>query len=402
MRVDPMRPIRYAPIGDRLMGGRETDMSADATSWLIDRQLIGIVLLDQDGIVADRLGGLVAWVNPGRRFSDCMPFLTGHEDALEAVAQGRQQSLFLSGIRNPGDAGDRRRSLSIHCFRTLGGRGTTLLFQDTTATGQRDGSDEPRHSDLALAERRMTQAQESAEVANQARSLFLAHVSHELRTPLNVIIGNAEILRDWDPGTFSVEDLHIFAEDILDNGTFLLDHINDLLDLARAEVGGIALDEEEVEIDLVVDGAVAAVRKLPHAGVLTIEHEAAAALPRLLGDQQRLRQIVLHILLDAVRVTPNGCSVLVRTFVAEDDALTIEISHNGTGIASASLGGVLQPLGMADSRGDGRAHAESALGVPLARTLIELHDGTLTLEGAVGETKRLALRFPPDRTQAII
>lgn len=382
------------------MTGNETDPTVNATRWLVDQELIGIVLLDPDGIVVDSYGGLVDWVEAGRHSSDCMGFLEGHQDALAAVAQGRQASLHLSGVRHPQNDGELGQLVSIRGFPTEGRPGLTLVFQTLTAAGPSIGRTEQQRNELALAERRTAQAQESAKAANQAKSLFLANVSHELRTPLNVIIGNAEILRDWDPGTFSAEDLHIFADDILDNGTFLLDHINDLLDLARAEVGGIELDEEEIDIGLVVDGAVSAVRKTPHAGTLTIRHRPADDLPLLVGDAQRLRQILLNLLVDAVRVAANGGSVMVRTFTADDNALMIEIAVDGSTANRKLPGDEPQPFGMAPSATDGRPRPDSALGLPLAKTLIELHDGTLTLDNLPGETARLTLRFPPKRTRA--
>ncbi len=393
------RSTEIEPVCDELMSGHETDLTLATARWLVDQQLLGIVVVDGNGIVVDCQGGLVDWVGIGQQSADCLPFLNCHEDALERVAQGQCASLFLSGFSHPRMRRGMQRLVSVQCIRrAAGAQGLTLIFQDTTALGVPDISGDQQRSDLKLAERRMAQAQESA---NLAKSLFLATVSHELRTPLNVIIGNAEILRDWDPGSFSAEDLHTFAEDILDNGTFLLDHINDLLDLARAEVGGIELEENEIDIRTVVDGTVAAVQKLPHAGTLTIQHEPDRRLPQLLGDPQRLRQIVLNLLVDAVRIAPNGGSILVRTFVAADDALTVEISNSATENAPASASDLLQTSGTGNISADGPAQSESALGLPLAKTLIELHGGTLAVSGAPGEPTKLTLRFPPNRTQAL-
>ena len=395
--------VRPGPDGGGPVTGHEPDLTVIAARWLVDQQLMGVVLLDRNGIITDCYGGLVDWVETGRRYSDCLPVLTGFEDALEAVAKRQSAPLFLPGIRASRTADGEQRLFSVHCFATGDKAGVALVFQDASNFGHLERSILRRRDDLAPAEHRLTQAQEIAKAANQASSLFLANISHELRTPLNVIIGNAEILRDWDPSTLPAEDLHTFAEDILDNGTFLLDHINDLLDLAKAEIGGIDLVEEEIDIDLVVDGAVAAARKLPKAGALTILHQPAAMLPRLIGDPQRLRQIVLNLLGDAVTVTPDGRTVTVRTFVAVDGALTIEIlsDDDGSGITEASLDGVPQPFGKADIPAENRARSGIGPGLPLAKTLIELHDGTLTLDNTPGKGTRLTLRFPPKRTQAV-
>lgn len=380
------------------MTGHEPDLSIVAARWLVDQKLMGVLRLDRNGIIAECHGSLVDWVETGQRYSDCLPALKGYEDALAAVGSHQGAPLFLPGIGGPPTEDGKQSLFSVHCFATGDEGGVALVFQDATNFGNLERSVLQQQGDLALAEHRIAQAQETAKAANQAKSLFLANISHELRTPLNVIIGNAEILRDWDPTTLPAEDLHTFAVDILDNGTFLLDHINDLLDLAKAEIGGIELVEEEIDIDLVVDGAVAAIRKLPNAGSLTILHQPAAELPRLIGDPQRLRQIVLNLLSDAVTVTPNGGTVTARTFVATDGALTIEISDddgNGT-----SMDRVLRPVGDLDALADPQSQSGIGSGVPLAKTLIELHEGTLTLDSSPGRGTRLTLRFPPKRTQA--
>ncbi len=368
--------------------------------WLIDNQLIGVVLIGHDGNVTDRCGDLVGWARTGHRISDCLPVLSSHEAELMAVCSGERQSLFLPEVRHRHAVGDEEQSYSLHCFPMPDKRGMGLVFQDASTVGALERNVRRQRSDLATAERRLTHARELAEAADQAKSVFLANVSHELRTPLNVIIGNAEILRDWDPASLPAEDLHIFAEDILENGTYLLDHINDLLDLAKAEAGGIDLIEEELDIDHLLESAVAVVRNQPSAVALTIRHHSAAGLPQLIGDGRRLRQVLLNLLGNAVKFTPDGGAISARAWVDHEGAMTIEISDDGIGIAADLLERVMLPFGQAGRPVDNRARTGTGLGLPLAKTLIELHDGALALDSIPGEGTRVTLRFPPGRTRA--
>lgn len=398
--LDRRRTAGGDPAGGGVMTGTGDGAAAMAARWLVDNQLIGVVLIGHDGIVTDRCGGLVGWVQTGRRISDCLPDLSSHEAELTAVSCGQRQSLFLPEVRHRHATDSEERSYSLHCFPMPDKRGVALVFQDATTVGVLERDVRRQRSDLATAERRLTHARDLAKAADQAKSVFLANVSHELRTPLNVIIGNAEILRDWDPASLPAEDLHIFAEDILENGTYLLDHINDLLDLAKAEAGGIDLIEEEVGIDHMLESTVAVVRNQPSAGALTIRHHSTAGLPQLIGDGRRLRQVLLNLLGNAVKFTADGGTISARAWVDHEGAVTIEISDDGIGIAADSLDRVLLPFGQAGRPVDNRARTGNGLGLPLAKTLVELHDGTLALDSAPGEGTRVTLRFPPGRTQA--
>ena len=359
---------------------------------------MGVALIDCRGIVSGTVGAPVDALAPGQPWRDGLAFLSSHEEALAALIDGRGPPV-LAGIEHRPEPASGLRPCDIHGFRLPDNGGTVLVFQDATAIGALERDVERQRGDLARAERQLTQAKDLADAASEAKSIFLANLSHELRTPLNVIIGNAEILRDWDPAKLPRDELHTFAEDILDNGVFLLEHINDLLDLAKAEAGGIDLVEEAIEFDEIVDDALALIGRQPDARSLTLRRLPGPGLPPMIGDRRRLRQVMHNLLGNAVKFTADGGVVSVRTFVESDGALTVRIDDDGIGIARESLDRVLQPFGQAGAPVGGRAPAGSGLGLPLAKTLIELHDGTLTLDSSPGEGTRITLRFPATRTQ---
>ncbi len=339
------------------MTGGSSDPTVVAARWLVERQVIGIIVLDRDGIVSGCQGGLVDWIAPGRPLTEVLPMLKAYEDRLGALAGDGPAEIFIPGVRLRDGFGD-ERVCQVRGFRDAAGSEVILVFQDSAGTSAPDREPE-------------------------GKSAFLANISHELRTPLNVIIGNAEILRDWETGRLPSDDLRVFAEDILENGTVLLDHINDLLDLSKAETGGLTLVKEPVDMVAIVDEALAAIGGRGSSRSPVPEHDAEPGLPRLIGDAGRLRQ-VMHILLGhATRGAPDRVALSVRSFVDADGAPTIDVLGDGTGFATAS------PDGAED--GDG-------IGLPLARTLVALHDGTLAVANDDGI--RITLRFPASRAEA--
>ncbi len=343
------------------MTGQSTDATAVAARWLVERQAMGIVMLDGDGVVVGCQGGLVDGIVPGRPLTETLPMLKAHEDRLGALAGNPDAEVLIPDIRHRDGLG-RDRTCQIRGFGAPAGSGVILVFQ---AAGGPDRDPSPG----------------AAGPDPESQSVFLANISHELRTPLNVIIGNAEILRDWDAGRLPSDDLRVFAEDILENGTVLLDHINDLLDLSKAEAGGLTLIEEPVDIDQLVDETLATFGGRAGARPPAVEHHHEPGLPRLIGDAGRLRQI-LHILLGhATRGAPDGVALSVRSFVDADGAPTIEMLADGAAPVAS------------DGAEDG-----NVIGLPLARTLVALHDGTLAVDND-GDF-RITLRFPASRAEA--
>ncbi|NNG02980.1 MAG: hypothetical protein HKM95_02635 [Inquilinus sp.] len=380
------------------MSKSRPDPIDDAARRLVAEHLLAIVLLDAEGRIDDCRGALVDWVKPGATLDDCLPFLIGYEAEIAAVAAGTNPSLYLPRLcfwRE--EAGD-QHSFSLRIFRRNDAPGVVLVFQDATAIAQLERSVLQQRNDLTLAQRRLTRAKETAEAANQAKSVFLANVSHELRTPLNVIIGNAEILRDWDSYEMPNEEIRSFAEDILENGTFLLDHINDLLDLAKAEAGGLDLVEEPVDLVRLVEATVSVVRRLPHARALHIAAEPATAPITFCGDPRRLRQALLNLLGNAVKFTPDGGSVTVRTSLDAGNRVEVTVTDTGTGIAAADLERVMEPFVQAGPPAGNRSRAGTGLGLPLTRMLVELHDGVLQLDSTPDQGTTATIRFPAERT----
>ena len=250
---------------------------------------------------------------------------------------------------------------------------------------------ETARSDLHL-------ALQSAFAASDAKSAFLAAMSHELRTPLNAIIGFSELILSEPLGPVGHPRYAGYVEDINRSGAHLLSLINDVLDLSRLDAGKAELFEEEVSIPHLLDE----IRRMmgneaKRAGV-TLSFAPSPGLPKLYADERRLKQIVLNLLANAIKFTPEGGCVSVRTFVSPV-GFSIQVSDTGIGIAQADIEKALERFGQVDSRLS-RKYEGSGLGLPLARQLVELHGGSLSIESEVGIGTTVTVAFPAQRIVA--
>jgi signal transduction histidine kinase len=239
-------------------------------------------------------------------------------------------------------------------------------------------------------------AKVEAERANRLKSEFLANMSHELRTPLNAIIGFAELIKNESIGPVGRPQYRTYAGDICDSGQQLLALINDILDLAKVEAGHLTLREERLDLSELLRQCLRMVALRANNAQQKVELSIAPDLPLVMGDETRLRQIVLNLLSNAVKFTPAGGRITVSAQVASDGAMTLAVADSGIGIAEADLDRVLLPFVQVDG-GLMRRHEGTGLGLPLTKRLVELHGGTLRLDSRVGAGTTATVILPAVR-----
>lgn len=239
-------------------------------------------------------------------------------------------------------------------------------------------------------------AKEAAEHANRAKSEFLAVMSHELRSPMNAIMGFSEVIHQQMFGPAGQPKYVDYARDIHVSARHLLDLINDILDLAKVEAGKLELEDDELDVAETMEGALLFVRERATNHGVSLATEVAGGLPRLRGDRRAIKQMLLNLLSNAVKFTPGGGRITAGARLEADGSLVLSVADTGIGIAAEDIATVLRPFGQVRNAMSDQ-HPGTGLGIPLVKSLIELHGGLFDLDSAPGTGTTVTLRFPASR-----
>jgi PAS domain S-box-containing protein len=237
-------------------------------------------------------------------------------------------------------------------------------------------------------------AKEAAEVANRAKSDLLANMSHELRTPLNAIIGFSNTMASQMFGPLHAKYID-YASDIHSSGEHLLELITDILDESALEANRLILSKERLDIGEIIEESFQMVNGLAKEGEVDLSCIVENCLPPLFADRRRLKQILLNLLSNAIKFTPPEGEIAVSASFENESDHVFKISDSGVGMDTSELGQAMSKFGQADS-GLGRKKEGIGLGLPLARGLVELHDGTFEIKSEKGKGTTVTVRFPPD------
>ena len=232
-----------------------------------------------------------------------------------------------------------------------------------------------------------------AEDANQTKSKFLANMSHELRTPLNAIIGFSEIMESGMFGALGADKYHEYCRDIRQSGQYLLDVINDVLDMSKIEAGRLKLAAEDVDLDRILADAMRVVSVRGQEKDITLCSRIAPGV-KFKADRRALKQIALNLLSNSVKFTPVNGRITVRGRRSKS-CVTIAISDTGIGIPKDALKKLGRPFEQVESQLT-KTHHGSGLGLAIAKSLAELHGGTMQIRSKVGRGTLVVVRLPAD------
>ncbi|MBF0249787.1 MAG: PAS domain S-box protein [Alphaproteobacteria bacterium] len=248
-------------------------------------------------------------------------------------------------------------------------------------------------------EERLRDATRRAEVANKAKSELLANMSHELRTPLNAIIGFSDMMVNTVFGPLGHGHYAEYSRDINESGRHLLSLINDILDVSAIEAGKLELRPEPLALDAVARQSMKLVEPRAEKGGVRLFGDMAPDLPTFFGDERRIKQILLNLLSNAVKFTPEDGSVTLALTRAPDGGVVMAVTDTGIGMDEDGVAQALTQFGQVDSK-LARKYEGTGLGLPLTKSLVELHGGVLEIRSALGRGTTVTVRFPADRSLA--
>lgn len=246
-------------------------------------------------------------------------------------------------------------------------------------------------------EQALKDARERAEAADRAKSDFLAHMSHEIRTPLNAVIGFSEVMRDELFGPLGSPRYLEYINDIHSSGIHLLELINDVLDLSKVEAGKFELQEDRVHLQSIIDTAFRFMHERADVKRISLQRRLNVT-PDLWCDRRVFTQVMLNIIGNAIKFTPDRGRITVESHLDNERNLVLMVTDTGVGISQEDIPLVMKPFGQARGRADvADSETGTGLGLPLSRSFVEKHSGTLSITSEVGIGTRVTITIPASR-----
>ena len=226
-------------------------------------------------------------------------------------------------------------------------------------------------------------------------------MSHELRTPLNAILGFSEVMKSEIFGAHAIPVYKEYSADIHNSGVHLLNLINEILDLSRIEAGRYELNEEAVSLVHVVADCHHLLKLRASSRGIAIHEAFEQSMPRIWGDERATRQIVLNLLSNSIKFTPQGGEIWLKVGWTASGGQYLSVKDTGSGIAEDEIPIVLASFGQG-SNSIKSAEQGAGLGLPIAKSLIDMHGGTFTLKSKLRIGTEVIVTFPPERVMSAL
>lgn len=234
-------------------------------------------------------------------------------------------------------------------------------------------------------------AKVDAELASKAKSEFIANMSHELRTPLNAIIGFSDMLHTQT--VTSPEKVQQYSGYIKQAAEHLLALINGILDVSKIQAGKLTVDREPMDLGPILSSCLLIVEAKAREKNIAVETAVSPKLPKIMGDALRVKQILINLLGNAVKFTPDAGRIRVEATLLQQGYAAISVIDTGAGMSPSEIETAMRPFGQIDTAFNKR-HEGTGLGLPIAYALARLHGGDLRIDSQKGAGTRVSLILP--------
>ncbi len=372
---------------------QERDDAISLLTSIFDVSEVGIVVTDQNQRIVRVNDSFVRIYGWSRDELIGMEFINLVTEDERDQARSSHEEFMRSGIRSSGEMKIIRKDKNIAnaLFTTAalelsqGRRFQVTTIMDITLRKQMELS-------LRL-------AKEQADTANQAKSTFLANMSHELRTPLNAIIGFSEMMMKETFGELGSPKYKEYLADVHLSARHLLEIINEVLDMSKIEAGRVELDEEYLDVGDLVTAVARMMASRAFSSGLRIEEKVEEGLQPLYADPRLIRQILINLVGNAVKYSKTNGTIDIIAKRSEKGSLLMIVKDTGIGIPKHRIKDALEPFGQVSVPHDGIPVQGTGLGLPLAKAMAELHQGSLTLESDIGQGTTVTVELPAARLE---
>ena len=372
---------------------RERDDAVSLLASIFEVSEVGIIVTDENGNIVrvnDSFIRTYGWSRDELVGEDFINLVTDDEKERTRVNHKK----FISvGVRSTGE---------VKMLRKDKGVANALFTSATLRLSQNRKFLVTTVMDITLRkqmEHSLRLAKDQADAANRAKSNFLANMSHELRTPLNAIIGFSELMIKETFGPVGTEKYKEYMDDIHMSAEHLLDIINEVLDMSKIEAGRLELSEEAFSIYDTIVSVCRMMSSRVFASNIDIIRSIEDHLPPINADYRLIRQVLINLITNAIKFSPQGSRINVSAHINVNKEMVIQVSDQGIGIREDKIARALEPFGQVDERSDmsDLAQQGTGLGLPLAKAMIEMHGGTLSIESELNVGTTVQFTIPAER-----